>query len=158
MTGGRRNENSYTCNANRLRDNDLMREVVEEMNRRKVHIVIWTETHFEQKHSIEFEKITEKKGYKTYSVARWMKRYDSGSGGVTIMIDKQFQSKERKKSKMEDMWTWESVYSASVVVKMEKSGGSSGRNGEGYSSIYGRGASSCGRRLELQNWKVDVCC
>ena len=26
------------------------------MNRRKVHIVIWTETHFEQKHSIEFEK------------------------------------------------------------------------------------------------------
>ena len=85
-----------TCNANRLRDNDLMREVVEEMNRRKVHIVIWTETHFEQKHSIEFEKIAEKKGYKTYSVTRWMKRYDSGSGGVTIMIDKQFQSKERK--------------------------------------------------------------
>ena len=73
------------------------------MNRRKVHIVIWTETHFEQKHSIEFEKIAEKKGYKTYSVTRWMKRYDSGSGGVTIMIDKQFQSKERKKSKMEDM-------------------------------------------------------
>ena len=67
-----------TCNANRLRDSDLMREVVEEMNRRKVHIVIWTETHFEQKHSIEFEKIAEKKGYKTYSVTRWMKRCDSG--------------------------------------------------------------------------------
>ena len=94
-----------TCNANRLRDNDLMREVVEEMNRRKVHIVIWTETHFEQKHSIEFEKIAEKKGNKhILCVTRWMKRYDSGSGGVTIMIDKQFQRKERKKAK------WKTCY------------------------------------------------
>ena len=96
------------CNANRLRDNDLMREAVEEMSRRQVHIVIWTETHFEQKHSIEFEEIAEKKGYKTYSITRWMKRYDSGSGGVTIMIDKQYQSRERRKSKLEDL-IWVSI-------------------------------------------------
>lgn len=103
------------CNANRLRDSDLMRDVVEEMNRRKVHIVIWTETHFDQKHSIEFEKIAERKGYKTYSVTRLMKRYDSGSGGVTIMVCRR------------------SVHSTSIVVEKEESGGSSGRDGEGHS-------------------------
>jgi hypothetical protein len=78
------------------------------MRRRQVHIVIWTETHFEQKHSIEFEKIAEKKGYKTYSITRWMKRFDLGSGGVTIMIDKQCQSRERRKSKLEDL-IWVSI-------------------------------------------------
>ena len=80
-----------------------MRDAVEEMRRKQVHITIWTETHFEQKHSIAFEEIAEKKGYKTYSITRWMRRFDAGSGGVTIMIDRQFQSREMRKSKLEDL-------------------------------------------------------
>ena len=89
-----------TCNANRLRDSDLMRGSGGNEQEEGTHSNMDRNTF---RTSIEFEKIAEKKGYKTYSVTRWMKRYDSGSGGVTIMIDKQFQSKERKKSKMEDM-------------------------------------------------------
>ena len=49
-----------TCNANRLIDDDLMRDAVDEMRQRRVHIVIWTETHFQQKHSLIFEKIADK--------------------------------------------------------------------------------------------------
>jgi hypothetical protein len=73
------------------------------MKRKQVHITIWTETHFYQKHSIKFEKIAQRKGYKTYSVVRWMRRFDKGSGGVTIMVDKRFQSKEVRRSKQEDL-------------------------------------------------------
>ena len=52
--GGRDREDTgeiriVTCNANRLIDDDLMRDAVDEMRQRRVHIVIWTETHFQQK-------------------------------------------------------------------------------------------------------------
>jgi len=85
-----------------------MRDAVEEMKMKQAHIVIWTETHFERKHSLEFAEIADKKGYKIFSITRCMRRFDKGSGGVTIMIDKQFQSREMKKSKLEDL-IWVSV-------------------------------------------------
>ena len=92
-----------TCNTKRLIDNDCMKDVVEEMRKKRVHIVIWTETHFEEKHSIEFDKIAQERGYNTYSITRLMRRHDYGSGGVTIMIDKQYNSREVRKSKLEDL-------------------------------------------------------
>jgi hypothetical protein len=80
-----------------------MRDAVEIMRRKQAHIVIWTETHFEQKHSLAFEEIAEKKEYKTYSITRLMRRFDKGSGGVTVMVDKQLQSREMRRSKLEDL-------------------------------------------------------
>ena len=106
-----------TCNANRLIDDDLMRDAVDEMRHRRVHIVIWTETHFQQKHSLIFEKIADKNGYKTYSITRWMRRFDKGSGGVTIMVDKQLRSREIRKSKLEDlMWVEVDVGREKIVI------------------------------------------
>ena len=106
-----------TCNANRLIDDDLMRDAVDEMRQRRVHIVIWTETHFQQKHSLIFEKIADKNGYKTYSITRWMRRFDKGSGGVTIMVDKQLRSREIRKSKLEDlMWVEVDVGREKIVI------------------------------------------
>ena len=84
-------------------DDDLMRDAVEIMRRKQAHIVIWTETHFEQKHSLAFEEIAEKKEYRTYSITRLMRRFDKGSGGVTIMVDKQLQSREMRRSELEDL-------------------------------------------------------
>ena len=89
-----------TCNANRLIDDDLMRYAVDEMRQRRVHIVIWTETHFQQKHSLIFEKIADKNGYKTYSITRWMRRFDKVVG--VSQVDKQLRSREIRKSKLED--------------------------------------------------------
>jgi hypothetical protein len=86
-----------------LIDDDLMRDAVEIMRRKQAHIVIWTETHFEQKHSLAFEEIAEKKEYRTYSITRLMRRFDKGSGGVTIMVDKQLQSREMRRSELEDL-------------------------------------------------------
>ena len=57
-----------------------MKDAIDEVRKGDVHIVIWTETHFEQKHSIEFGKIAQERGYNTYSITRFMKRYDTGSG------------------------------------------------------------------------------
>ena len=88
-----------TCNTKRLIDDDCMKDAVDVMRRKKVHIVVWTETHFEQKHSIAFEKVAEERGYKTYSITRQMRKRDTGSGGVTIMIDKQCKSREVRQSK-----------------------------------------------------------
>ena len=65
---------------------------VDEKRQKQIHIVIWTETHFREKHRVIFEQIAGENNYNTYSITRSMKRYDKGSGGVTIMVDKQIQS------------------------------------------------------------------
>ena len=80
-----------------------MKDAIDDMRKGDVHIVIWTETHFEQKHSIDFEKIAQERGYNTYSITRLMRRYDTGSGGVTIMVDKQHTSREMRRSELEDL-------------------------------------------------------
>ena len=80
-----------------------MKDAVDEMRSKDAHIVIWTETHFDQKHSLEFERIAQDGGYNTYSITRLMRRHDTGSGGVTVMIDKQYNSREVRKSKLEDL-------------------------------------------------------
>ena len=64
-----------------------------------------------------FEKIADKNGYKTYSITRWMRRFDKGSGGVTIMVDKQLRSREIRKSKLEDlMWVEVDVGREKIVI------------------------------------------
>ena len=58
---------------------------------------------FRTEHSIDFEKIAQERGYNTYSITRLMRRYDTGSGGVTIMVDKQHTSREMRRSELEDL-------------------------------------------------------
>ena len=72
-------------------DDDLMRDAIDEMRQRKVHIVIWTETHFKEKHSLMFEEIAEKKGYKTFSITRCMRRFDKGSGESQLWSTNKFR-------------------------------------------------------------------
>ena len=43
-----------------------------------------------------FEEIADKNGSKTYSITRWMRRFDKGNGGVTIMVDKQLRSRDKE--------------------------------------------------------------
>ena len=57
-----------------------MRDAVDEMRQRQIHIVIWTETHFREKHRGIFEQIAGENNYKTYSITRSMKRFDKGVG------------------------------------------------------------------------------
>ena len=94
-----------------------MKDAIDEVRKGDVHIVIWTETHFEQKHSIEFDQIAQEGGYITYSITRLMRRFDTGSGGVTIMIDKQYNSREMRRSKLEDLiWVRVEVGKEKVFV------------------------------------------
>ena len=64
-----------------------MIEVVEEARRQKRQIVVLAETHFDVADSIKFYEIAEQNGYASCSVTRTMKRFDSGGGGVTILVD-----------------------------------------------------------------------
>lgn len=95
------------CNVHGIRQHrgqeDRMIEVVEEARRQKRQIVVLTETHFDVADSIRFYEIAEQKGYTSYSVTRTMKRFDSGSGGVTILVDVKIRSKEVRKSTLEDL-------------------------------------------------------
>ena len=97
-----------THNTKGLQDEDKMKEIIEEIKARQIHIVILTETHFENNHAIQFEELADEQGYTTYSITRLMRRYDTGSGGVTVMIDKQYHSREARKSKLEDI-VWVTV-------------------------------------------------
>ena len=46
-----------------------------------------------------------------------MRRFDKGSGGVTIMVDKQLRSREIRKSKLEDlMWVEVDVGREKIVI------------------------------------------
>jgi hypothetical protein len=80
-----------------------MLEVVEEAKRQKRQVVVLTETHFDVDDSSRFAEIAEKSGFATFSVTRVMKRFDSGSGGVTIMVDLSIRAKEVKRSTQEDL-------------------------------------------------------
>ena len=95
------------CNVHGIRQHrgqeDRMIEVVEEARRQKRQIVVLTETHFDVADSIRFYEIAEQKGYTSYSVTRTMKRFDSGSGGVTILVDVKIRAKEVRKSTLEDL-------------------------------------------------------
>jgi hypothetical protein len=95
------------CNVHGIRQRqgqeDRMIEVVEEARRQKRQIVVLTETHFDVADSIRFYETAEQKGYTSYSVTRTMKRFDSGSGGVTILVDVKIRSKEVRKSTLEDL-------------------------------------------------------
>ena len=88
------------CNVHGIRQRrgqeDRMLEVVEEAKRQKRQVVVLTETHFDVDDSSRFAEIAEKSGFATFSVTRVMKRFDSGSGGVTIMVDLSIRAKEVK--------------------------------------------------------------
>ena len=82
---------------------DRMIEGVEEARRQKKQIVVLTETHFDVADSIRFYEIAEQNGYASFSMTRTMKRFDSGSGGVTILVDMKIRAKEVRKSTLEDL-------------------------------------------------------
>ena len=52
--------------------------------------------------SEEFKKMANEYE-RSYSITRWMRRFDHGSGGVTVLVCEDLRSKEVKKSKHEDM-------------------------------------------------------
>src|SRR3954470_6125890 len=51
----------------------------------------------------EFDSNASKVGYKGFHATRLMRRFDHGSGGVTIMVDERLKSRFIKESKMEDL-------------------------------------------------------
>ena len=61
------------------------------------------QTHFDVRESEEFKKMAIEYGYRSYSITRYMRRFDHGSGGVTVLVCEDLRSKEVKKSKHEDM-------------------------------------------------------
>ena len=95
------------CNVHGIRQRrgqeDRMIEVLEEAKRQKRQIVVLTETHFDVAESIQFCEMAEEYGYACFSVTRAMKRFDTGSGGVTILVDVRIRAKEMRKSTLEDL-------------------------------------------------------
>ena len=85
-----------------VKDEDCMTDLLEELKRRRARVAILTETHFDRE-SEEFKKMANEYGYRSYSITRWMRRFDHGSGGVTVLVCEDLRSKEVKKSKHEDM-------------------------------------------------------
>ena len=86
-----------------VKDEDCMTDLLDELKRRRARVAILTETHFDVRDSEEFKKMANEYGYRSYSVTRWMRRFDHGSGGVTVLVCEDLRSKEVKKSKHEDM-------------------------------------------------------
>ena len=159
------------CNVHGIRQRrgqeDRMVEVVEEAKRQKRQIVVLTETHFDVADSIRFGEIAEKNGYACFSVTRAMKRFDSGSGGVTIMVDLSMRAKEVRRSTLEDLiWVClevgkEKLYVGGVyLVPNTSSRADKVRNQLAElarSSLVQTGRPSSSRgRLELQSWRNSV--
>ena len=155
------------CNVHGIRQRrgqeDRMLEVVEEAKRQKRQVVVLTETHFDVDDSSRFAEIAEKSGFATFSVTRVMKRFDSGSGGVTIMVDLNIRAKEVKRSTQEDLiWVCleigkEKLYVGGVYLVPNTSSRANKtkptRRTRTRSSLVQIGRSSTSRgRLELQSW------
>ena len=92
-----------TWNVNGMKDVDKMRDAIESMRRKDVCIVVFTETHFDNHDCLEFDVIASEFGYKCFHVTRLMKRFDNGSGGVTIMVDERLKSSFIRMSELEDL-------------------------------------------------------
>lgn len=58
----------------------------------------WIETHFDLRESTEFSSIAREYGYKCFSITRLMRRFDDGSGGVTIMVEENLKCREVRRS------------------------------------------------------------
>jgi hypothetical protein len=71
----------------------IVTDLLDELNRRRARVAILTETHFDVRESEEFKKMANEHGYRSYSITRWMRRFDHGSGGVC----EDLRSKEVKK-------------------------------------------------------------
>ena len=88
-------------NVQGLKDEDCMRDLLDELKGRRTRVAILTETHFDVRDSEEFKKMANECGYRSYSITRWMRRFDHGSGGVTVLVCEDLRSKEVKKSEHE---------------------------------------------------------
>ena len=147
-------------NVQGLKDEDCMRDLLDQLKGRRARVAILTETHFDVRDSEEFKKMANEYGYRSYSITRWMRRFDHGSGGVTVLVYEDLRSKEVKKSKHEDMlWVCVEggeeklfvggIYSTDIVVESEESRRIDTRVGRRYSKIPARRDSHGRRRLEL---------
>ena len=146
-------------NVQGLKDEDCMRDLLDELKGRRARVAILTETHFDVRESEEFKKMANEYGYRSYSITRWMRRFDHGSGGVTVLVYEELRSNEVKKSKHEDMlWVcveggeekgFAGIYSTDIVVESEESRRIDTRVGRRYSKIPARRDSYGRRRLEL---------
>ena len=106
-----------TWNVHGMKDVDRMKDASESMRKKEVCIVVFTETHFDTHDCPEFDKIASKFGYKCFHVTRLMRRFDNGSGGVTIMVDERLKSRFMKESKMEDLiWVCVELENEKVFV------------------------------------------
>ena len=74
-------------NVNGLRDRDRMEDVVRMMKMKSVHVGVLVETHFSKRQVAEFSALAGQ-DFSCYSAVRLMRRFDRGSGGVTILVDK----------------------------------------------------------------------
>ena len=92
-----------TWNVHGMKDVDRMKDASESMRKKDVCIVVFTETHFDNHDCPEFDAIASKFGYKCFHVTRLMRRFDNGSGGVTIMVDERLKSRFIKESQNEDL-------------------------------------------------------
>src|SRR4051794_10011240 len=86
-----------------MKDVDRMRDAIESMRKKDVCIVVFTETHFDNHDCPEFDSNASKVGYKGFHVTRLVRRFDNGSGGVTIMVDERLKSRFIKESQREDL-------------------------------------------------------
>ena len=86
-----------------MKDVDRMKDAIESMREKDVGIVIFTETHLDNHDCPELDLIASKFGYKCFHVTRLMRRFDNGSGGVTIMVDDRLKSRFIRESKWEDL-------------------------------------------------------
>ena len=90
-------------NAQGLKDNDKMIDVLTWMKRMKRNLVLFTETHFDNYDYEQYRLMASKVGFKCFSIMRLMRRGDHGSGGVLIMVEERMKCRLIRKSKYEDL-------------------------------------------------------
>ena len=90
-------------NAQGLKDNDKMIDVLTWMKRMKRNLVLFTETHFDNYDYEQYRLMASNVGFKCFSIMRLMRRGDHGSGGVLIMVEERMKCRLIRKSKYEDL-------------------------------------------------------
>ena len=78
-------------NAQGLKDNDKIIDVLTWMKRMKRNLVLFTETHFDNYDYEQYRLMASKVGFKCFSIMRLMRRGDHGSGGVLIMVEERMK-------------------------------------------------------------------
>merc|ERR1712150_141939 len=84
-----------TINVTGLYSEHSMRKLHEYILNRKVHIWVLTETHLKKGSEILFDNIFETRYQVIHNSRKRINKMDNGSGGVTILIDKNIEWKNK---------------------------------------------------------------